>query len=80
MNGVFIRLASEDHCNIKGDKDIVIGWTSTHRELVCDVLLCYEELDPCPRKTEDKASFFLDMIKFSMLCDDGISTLRAIET
>jgi len=60
MNRIIIWFASENHCNIEGYKDIVIGWASTHWKFVGNILLCYQELDPGPRQAEDNAAFFLD--------------------
>ena len=78
MNRIFIWLASENYSNIKSNEDIVIGGAGTHWEFICNILLCYQKLDTGPRQAEDNTAFFLDMIKFSMLCNNGVSSFRTI--
>jgi len=79
VNTVVIWFASEHYSNIKGHKDIVIGGSCSYWELVCHILLCDQELNLGPRKTEDKTSFFLDLAILSMSSDNSISSFGNID-
>jgi len=37
---IIVGLASKNNCNIKGDKNIVVGGSSSYREFVGNILLC----------------------------------------
>lgn len=79
VSNIFIvGFASENDSNIQGNKNVVIGWTSSDWEFVVDILLSDQELDLCPWKTNVKASNLFNTIKFTVLGNDGISTLRHI--
>ena len=71
-NVIVSGLASEDDCDVEGNKNVVISWASIHRELEEDVLRGDQELDLGPWKAEDKSTALLNMIELSMLGDDCV--------
>ena len=52
-NRVVIWFASENYSDVKSNKDVVVGWACSHRELVSDVLLGDKELDLSPWETNN---------------------------
>jgi len=79
VDWLVIWFTSEYYCNIEGNKDIIICGAGSHRELVCHILLSNKELDPRPRKTEHKSSFFFDRLKLSMGGNNSVGSLGNID-
>jgi hypothetical protein len=77
-NILFAWLASENNGNSKSNENIIVGWARSYLELVSYVLLCNQELDFGPWKAEVQSTFAVNAIEFSVLCDDGICSLRNI--
>ena len=75
---IVVFFALEDHCDVESNKDVVVGWTGSYRELVDDILLCHQELNFGPRKAEHEASLFLDMIELAMLRNDSVCSFRSV--
>ena len=72
---IIVGLASKNNCNIKGDKNIVVGGSGSHWEFIGDILLCDQKLDFSPRQAKDHSSFLLDSREFTVLGDHGVGSL-----
>ena len=73
---IIVLFALENNCNVESDEDVIVSWASANWEFVDNVLLSYKELDLGPREAEDEATFLLNTIEFTMLCDYCISSFR----
>jgi len=80
LDGFVVWLASEDDADIEGNEDIIVCWCGSNWELVSNILLSYQELDLSPWKTWDEATLFFNVIKPTVLGDDGVSSLWSIIT
>ena len=80
VDGIVVWLASEDDTDIEGNEHIVVCWCGSNWELVSNILLSYQELDLSPWKAQDEATLFLDVIKPTVLGNDGVGSLRSIIT
>lgn len=78
-NGIIIGLAPEYNSNVKSNKDIIVGWASSHWELISDVLLGDKELDFGPRKTENEATILFHLVKFPVFRNHSICSFRNID-
>jgi hypothetical protein len=78
-DGVVIWLAAEHDGDVQGHEDVVVGWTSSHWELVGDVLLGDQELDLSPWETENETTLLLDVVELAMLRDHSVGTLWHID-
>jgi hypothetical protein len=76
---ILSSLASEDNSDINGHEDVVIGRTSSHWELVDNVLLSHQELDLGPWKAPYKSARALNMVKLAMLCNNSVCSLRPLQ-
>jgi hypothetical protein len=75
-----IWFASEHNTDIEGNEYIVVCWSSSNWELVSNILLSYQELDLSPWKARDDAALFLNVIKLTVLGDNGVGSLWPIIT
>jgi hypothetical protein len=75
VDGFIIWLASEHNADIEGNEHIVVCWCSSNWELVSNILLSYQELDLSPWKAWNEAAISFDLIKLTVLDDDGVGSL-----
>jgi hypothetical protein len=80
VDGSIIWLASEHNADIEGNEHIVVCWSSSNWELVSNILLSYQELDLGPWKAKDDATLSLNVIKLTVLGDNGVGSLWPIIT
>lgn len=45
---IFVRFTSKHNSNTKSDKNVIIGWASSHLEFIDDILLSNQKLDLGP--------------------------------
>ena len=72
-----VFLASENNCDTKSNKDVVVGWASPNLKFINKVLLSNQELDLCPWSAHNEATFLLNMVKCTVFGNNGISSFRS---
>jgi hypothetical protein len=70
--------ALENNSDTKTNENVIVSWASSNLELISDVLLGNKELNLGPWQAPDKTTVTLDLIKFTVFSDDGMSTFRNV--